>query len=86
MRYGNSPRFFVGQTARSQADNADDEEKIDYFSEIKSAREKTVSELEAYQARLSDIQQQIAEVNQRLAELGILDQLYEPGGLVNEQT
>lgn len=74
-----------GLEVRSQVDKVE-EEKTDYFSEIKSARERTALELEAYQDRLSDIQQQIAEVNQRLAELGILDQLYEPGGLVYEET
>ena len=76
--------------ALQNTDDEADKDQIDYYAEVQSQRERTASELQAYQAKLAGIQEKITEVNQKLTELGVLEQLYSSdrsvGTLVDETT
>lgn len=65
------------KTAGAEEDSA--QKTKDIQADIEAAREKSAASLSEFQQTLIDVNQRLAEVNQRLVELGVLDELYRPG-------
>lgn len=73
------------QSDAAQSASGDDRQQPSYFEQMQARKEEVAAQLQEYQDRLNEIQQNLYEVNQRLTELGVLENLYSPGALIEDQ-
>lgn len=53
-------------------------------AEIERDLERSAEALAEFQRQMNEVNQRFAEINQRLAELGVLENIYQPGGVFSE--